>query len=119
MQLGKVPIAYLQLKVTNEVTIDSVIGRFRTLGLLCHPDQGGTREVVFQVQRAHRKLTDPDARNLQEFEGCEAAVNVLRLEKNLDSSLFLLRCQQTINSLADTCFFLAFSVVILFFLRFG
>ena len=55
------------------------------MSLLCHPEQGGTQEAFVWLQRANRVPTDPDARNVSELDGWEAADNVLKFKNNPDS----------------------------------
>ena len=75
---------YQQLMVPNDAPMDSITKRLRKPILLCHTDKGGTQEVFVWLQRDHRILTDSDARNVFELEGCEAADNLLSLKNNLD-----------------------------------
>ena len=54
----------------------------KKLSLFCHPDHGGSYDVFVRLQRAHRILSDPEARLRYEAEGCEAAEDFLSFKNN-------------------------------------
>ena len=62
--------------------MEEITTNFRKLSDLSHPDQAGTSDNFVRLQRAHRILTDPDARAEDNLNGCEAADELLTFKNN-------------------------------------
>ena len=73
---------YELLLVPSDASVEEITRKFRKLSVLCHPDQGGTSEIFVRLQRAHRILTDHNARAEYDVNGCEAADKLLTSKNN-------------------------------------
>ena len=73
---------YQLLLVPNNASMEEITRNFRKLSVLSHPDQAGTSDNFVRLQRAHRILTDPDARAEYDLNGCEAADELLTFKNN-------------------------------------
>ena len=81
-KMGDKLTLYDQLMVSSNVSVEAIAKRFKKLSLFCHPDHGGSHDVFVRLQRAHRILSDPEARLRYEAEGCEAAEEFLSFKNN-------------------------------------
>ena len=81
-KMGDKLTLYDQLMVSSNASVETIAKRFKKLSLFCNPDHGGSYDVFVQLQRAHRILSDPEARLRYEAEGCEAAEEFLSFKNN-------------------------------------
>ena len=82
-QMGDKLTLYDQLMVSSNVSVETIAKRLKKLSLFCHPDHGSSYDdVLVRLQRAHRILSDPEARLRYEAEGCEAAEEFLSFKNN-------------------------------------
>ena len=97
-KMGDKLTLYDQFMVSSNVSDEVLAKRFNKLSLLCHPDLGCSHDVFVWLQRAHRILSDPEARLRYEAEGFEAAEEFLSLKKAKTNVLRLFGVRLFISS---------------------
>ena len=110
---GRVQNLYHQLMVPIDALINSIKKMFQKLSLLRQLEQRGTQDAFVRLQQVRRILTNPDTRNLNELEGCEAAEKVPCFKNNLNSNtLYSFGFQQRINFWNGQCVVLVLVVLV-------